>query len=912
MIATSRSTHILLLTSALRSHRRHLRSLALSRILTIAVSVFAFLGLLSIRSQAAGGPLELRVGITEYQRIDSVYKRYSAFFRDVEEASNSQLRFSIAIGTYDEVLRWRDRGDVDLSVLSAGPVITLLSLGNTDDRQELVNAYLGHLAYVSSALEGSSLVTQLNGVNSEVVDGYYRAACVVRNDSPFHNFADIIRAANERNSRVKFLFVRPYSVSGYIHPRYVLENNGLRKDQNKSSGIDAEFKQQHSYSLEALLTPVGDDIQKDLVAFVLEGTSFDASRIADLRRIPMPELDNMNIPQEGLFLNTRLPPAVFDHTKTLLLTALKKLQRRPNRNCDATKNLVCFDTSTPALQWIASYDALVREAKTVALPPNLQVRGVLDDLVNELDLYRHHVKEPRVALVLSGGGAKCAYQVGALSAIGEHFKDLRIQQKWVPDVGLVVGTSGGAVNALFYALGLDNNLETTWMKFDQKDFIRPSAVTQILWGMCVALSCVLSVLIVSLLLFGTRWWIGTAVILALFCVGLIICSQLALTALHNHWLYHDIFLLKLSIWSGSITLTVGALLVINHRVRDTIKNRLALVNIIGGVCLLALILFIGDSLLYNEYLTDLSGVKKAFVDNFPSLLPGVHTRVAGMKSVDQQLEAISKTIIDSGLNGIKHDLILTASRLPADNRVLPTACGEAVSGSSLPSDLYFYYDIASNKRLPSSLPNKGDKRFISLRENPTKLLHVVLGSSTIYPFFGSQRLDCLVVGRPESSQSNPQLNAAQKIRSIDIVDGGFSHNSPLEAAISWGATHILLIQASPIPRQDRPTSFAGNMLNAADYLFDQAQRGDSGVRGNVEIFELAPSFACDEWFAPQCADERGRWLDLLDFASPLLRSAIDHGKSDVNGKPLKPVFTRIPGPPSFIPVSRDTMVPGNP
>src|ERR1700682_2326691 len=279
----------------MRMVQRNPKSLPFLRSLTIVVFTFV-LGLLGVCRRAAGEPLELRVGITEYQRIDAVYERYSAFFRDLEKASNSMLRFSIAIGTYDEVLKWRDRGDVELSVLSAGPMATLLSLGNTDDRRELVNTYLGSLTYFSSAPDGSVLVSQLDDVNSKVVvDGYYRSVCVVRSASPFRTLADIINAANKPDSRVKFLFVRPYSMSGYIHPRYVLENNGLRKDQNKLSKIDAEFKLQHSSSLEVLLAPLGDDRQKDLVAFVQEQTPFDATNRSNLRRIPMPQLDNLNI-----------------------------------------------------------------------------------------------------------------------------------------------------------------------------------------------------------------------------------------------------------------------------------------------------------------------------------------------------------------------------------------------------------------------------------------------------------------------------------------------------------------------------------------------------------------------------------------------------------------------------------------
>src|SRR5262249_55553758 len=60
---------------------------------------------------------------------------------------------------------------------------------------------------------------------------------------------------------------------------------------------------------------------------------------------------------------------------------------------------------------------------------------------------------PRLAVVLSGGGAKCAYQVGAVQALEEKLAELRQENPdEALDISLVVGTSGGAINALPIAL----------------------------------------------------------------------------------------------------------------------------------------------------------------------------------------------------------------------------------------------------------------------------------------------------------------------------------------------------------------------------------------------------------------------------------------------------------------------------
>src|SRR5947208_9233471 len=48
-----------------------------------------------------------------------------------------------------------------------------------------------------------------------------------------------------------------------------------------------------------------------------------------------------------------------------------------------------------------------------------------------------------LAVMLTGGGARAAYQVGLLRGIAKHFPDLRFQ--------IITGVSAGAINAVFLA-----------------------------------------------------------------------------------------------------------------------------------------------------------------------------------------------------------------------------------------------------------------------------------------------------------------------------------------------------------------------------------------------------------------------------------------------------------------------------
>lgn len=74
-------------------------------------------------------------------------------------------------------------------------------------------------------------------------------------------------------------------------------------------------------------------------------------------------------------------------------------------------------------------------------------------------------KDPKRALVLSGGGGRGAYHVGVLRFLEEH--------EWYPDV--VVGTSIGAVNGAALASGhTANSLWALWRKLRTKHVQKPN------------------------------------------------------------------------------------------------------------------------------------------------------------------------------------------------------------------------------------------------------------------------------------------------------------------------------------------------------------------------------------------------------------------------------------------------------
>ena len=86
--------------------------------------------------------------------------------------------------------------------------------------------------------------------------------------------------------------------------------------------------------------------------------------------------------------------------------------------------------------------------------------------------------DPTVGLLLTGGGARAAYQVGVLRCIA------RIREETAPSTRspfqVIVGTSAGALNASALACGADDfdhavrGLAEVWMNINAEQVYRPT------------------------------------------------------------------------------------------------------------------------------------------------------------------------------------------------------------------------------------------------------------------------------------------------------------------------------------------------------------------------------------------------------------------------------------------------------
>jgi hypothetical protein len=209
------------------------------------------------------------------------------------------------------------------------------------------------------------------------------------------------------------------------------------------------------------------------------------------------------------------------------------------------------------------------------------------------------------------------------------------------------------------------------------------------------------------------------------------------------------------------------------------------------------------------------------------------------------------------------DLVITASSLTSGSR-----------GSK-----YFYLPGAG-RRHANAFPSYGTQGVeigIGKDCDPKYLVDIALGSGTIFPIFPYHKLQA---GEPNN-----------KIKTMDLIDGGFAHNTPIEAAVRWGATHIILIGPSPEAVQEGTMHAPAieNFNTAFNYLYDQAQVADVNAQEEAAVFPLRPR-------------ESSKFrLGLLDFAPGFAGSALQTGSDDAAGfcfvrQPTRPLFWDVQTP----------------
>ena len=656
-------------------------------------------------------------------------------------------------------------------------------------------------------------------------DSELRTVWLTRSGGP-QNLADL------KATKPEILAVHPLSISGFINPVQALKKAGLELSPDR-----VRFTHSHSGSLEALAA--GESPQ---IACVWKPTweNWQGSGLVE-------------IPVQGLNEIANPPMVIVGRTNSAGTPVLK----------DFVKS-----GQLKGFEWNPNYPKMVQQLPEPPMnwPGQVLNRVALDDLILTLRHYnRTHPEPARLGLVLAGGGAKCSYQAGAVRALEERLQKAREQYADENlDLHLVVGTSGGAINALAIAMGLTatpegyQDLREAWLDLDQKEIVSPPFLVRLNMWFWFASIAGLGVL------FFTRWRgmsRGKSLLMASL-VGFAMALLPRLPVKISHWLGGSAELQYFWTWlsfgiegAGFVMLGVAALWEGVARVKERGGEKFSpRVSVVRWLTLLVAVLPLIQTwtiLWHEEVISENRGLESALLRNFGRLVTRESERRGGKDdAVGNTINELSSSVFSRQL--LSRDLVLTASPLPEPDL-------------ELPAEFYFYAPAR-----PGPEPEFGP-RGVPLEQNRGILFDAMLGSAAIYPLFPSRHIKDL----------------PQKGQSVDLVDGSFAHRSPLEAAVEWGATHVLVVEAST---QEKPSrgKFLHNMGTALTFLYEQAQLTDIRSEGETVLYTLYPS-------APH--------IGLLDFSAPLLEGSLEKGYREASGAPSQGgqggALHKLQGPPQF-------------
>ncbi len=801
-------------------------------ILTLAAAALTAAAIPAVSAETSASPgataANIRVGIVASEDFDAEFARWRECFSSCSAASGGRLDFQIAPGTYGDILYWMNEGLIDLALATPAVFAENQAGSEGGGSGEVRFEYLATMDMCPGVGPWALEPRRRSGHHYT-----YRAVCVVPKDAPWKTFDDLI--SDPERGNVRFVFADPLSVSGRIMPEFVLRNTGITPAREL-----VRYTFSHTGVLRLL---AGVRPGTRMVGFVWDDAISGVPQLAEkLRKLPFPALENVELPHDVIAIRCDLPE------KNLVSKVLLDYR-------DPKERMYMERIESGA----APYAGVREWSRAIGLSYRAaELQSVSLDEIGQI--IQHYLKSqptpPRLALVLSGGGAKCSYQAGAINAIEEKlektkkiFKDVNF------DIDMVVGTSGGAVNSLPVSMGLTrtasgrDELKRVWLKLDQRVIIRPSALVRAMSGLWLAM------LEAGALLMFVRLFISSRehhAPLYFTLLALVTLAQTALVVLPlspwrflgpNHVIHHVWLWFDIAVRSSALPLLISAAAgffaqsLLKKRGRSMHFTSVPLVFISIAMLVLQPVLLFVTLFFFSNTLSGSEGLEFILADSFQPLveqaiadrnLPPLSIPVGATPS--ERFKIMSSRIFSDRL--LARDLVVTASALEQ-------------SSDLLPSDLYFY-----------SWRSAGDPIFgargVKLDDHPGLLIDIIMGSSSVFPIFPPRRLE----------------NFPTPGGWVDLVDGGFAHNSPIEAAVLRGATHIILIESTPAARGER-TSLAANAAAAFEHLHKQSQLVDLRSKRRVVIFTLVP---------------KPPHICTVDFTDTLIADSIKRGYHDARGE----------------------------
>jgi predicted acylesterase/phospholipase RssA len=825
----------------------------------------------AVEAEQVGAPaaaVTIRVGIqpqtddgllkgAERERYRQLCERIACSARD---KYHQPIRLRVAVGSYADVYYWCEHDMIDMAVVTAG-VYSLLQ-----ERLEDRWVYLCTMSQRAGRKQFEYGVECFSCGNAAATD------------------IGALRDAFDRGCLDVFL-VDQKSVSGGIFPMGFLKRQGIpaydeEKLERPGGGVNHVFytgsqKECVSALCRAAVDAGRSEAERVRIGFVSDSAFQAAANRRPIRRLKLEGLDAIRIPGSAVVVRT----SFYQQHRELLdrLPLHEDFARLP--------------------QYEEKYRRIHRwRDEFLPEPPTSTERTDWPNFFRQLETYMQEQKQtPRIALVLAGGGAKCAFQVGVVRAIEDEFRRYRQQDfsefakaNGLPpgkfDIGLVVGTSGGALNALPAALGTYSSdagvqaLRSTWQSLDARDILQPELAVRISMGALLFLVQLVAVLVAVRGTSLARRLIsrerrGRSVALVFFLLG---AGQLLwwLSGWKVPWdflysIHQGLFV----VWAlaASATPVVAVLMLAAAAVVGLLDRRLrgkgrflamsprAARETVVSLTLIIVVSTVPLALHSASFLSRAHGLEDRIAQAAEQLV--IERLVAhGQAPVQtRDLATLGRTILDNGL--LERDLIIAATILPEK--------GDAEADT----DVYFYASAAnSDPNVVQHMLEDPRVQYLNEPQRRGALLHAVMGSGAVFPIFPAQTV----------------LHCPSSGRSLQLVDGSFCHHNPIEAAAVWGATHVIVVNPTPAVEESssaQQRTLYENSQVAFMRLFEQAQNRDRRAEQDMTVFFINPE-----------ADKHN--ISLLSFARKPIADAIDHAQSEL-GRKQKP-FRRQLGKPLFL------------
>ena len=840
-----------------------------------------------------GGPpkLTIRVGISVYDDSgllkDKERRRYEELFSQLRQRTLERFGVELDVqyqaATYSEVVHWCTHRAVDIAVLSPGAYNELVRL---------------------SPAEWQYLCTMGQPVDPSPTDpsastGAYRfeygLKCVVKRGSPLLVAAAAATAANRPEPGLQTLsdaydsgqlalyFVDPLSVSGGIAPLYLLRHHGGGALRNLSPG-QVEYTQSHSRSLGIVAEQIPDnsenfDSKQQRVAFVWDGAALEEDPEA-VEVLPLSILQDLRIPESAIVVSTSLYEGRAGQNQPML-DALH-LDRPDFHRVERHQEK--YGAITRWREYITQMQTEFEDAsdRYAYQPTPGYQRADWTAFFRELDSYcETHDRKPRIAVVFGGGGAKCAYQAGAMEVLERKLREDRQRRREIEqtcekkraereasgeepgyDISLVVGTSGGALNALPTALGISKtdegmqSIQSTWRQLDGRDIINPELAIRFSVGGWLFILHLVGLLVLlrvnvwnrSVVTPEKRFRTAYRIMLALGAIHVVSWALNVkwpwswLSWIDYSWYPVWIFLASgVSVCGILLTLTGLGMWVYSRFISQQdaviLSNRFVREAVVW-VTLVFIVVEIPIALFCSTHISDDQMFERQVRNLFVDVLRPKLATLGREVDRDTTLSELSRAIFDEEL--LQRDLIISATTM------------EGIDQSGGQKDVYFYAQAAPCWNTVAADEAPPAPQFHNLNRNsPDQLFDALIGSGTVFPIFPPRRFGPLQEGGKE----------------VTLVDGGFSHNNPVEAAVQWGATHIILVKPSQDLKHEEGENLLANAGRAFSHLFEQAQAVDTRAMSETQLFVLRP-------------ESKSHQIPLLCFASDPIGEVIDLAKKE--------------------------------